>query len=71
MSLDKAIDHGKENLIQAARQFLRDAGIMVIATGVKRIGCIHLKCKKTPLMLDWKNIGKKKTGRQYNEKIQR
>ena len=48
-----------------------NAGITEVVLGAERKDYIQLKYKKTPLMLDWKNIGKKKARRQYNEKIQR
>ena len=40
MSLDKAIEHGKENLIPVLKQLIVLAEIMEAATGVKRIDCI-------------------------------
>lgn len=48
-----------------------NAGITEVVLGAERKDYIQLKYKKTPQMLDWKNIDKKKARRQYNEKIQR
>lgn len=48
-----------------------NAGITEVVLGAERTDYIQLKYKKNPQMLGWKNIDKKKAGRQYNEKIQR
>ena len=59
----------KENLIQGTRRLIMNAGITEVVLGAERKDYIQLKYKKTPLMLDWQNIGKKKARRQYNEKL--
>ena len=70
MSLDKAIEHGKEK----RKPYTGDKAV---DNECRNHGSCswcrekRLKYKKTPLMLGWKNIDKKKAGRQYNEKIQR
>lgn len=46
-----------------------NAGITEVVLGAERTDYIQLKYKKNPPMLDWKNIDKKKAGRQYNEKL--
>ena len=46
-----------------------NAGITEVVLGAERTDYVQLKYKKNPPMLDWKNIDKKKAGRQYNEKL--
>ena len=59
----------KENLIQGTKRLIMNAGITEVVLGAERTDYIQLKYKKNPPMLDWKNMDKKKAGRQYNEKL--